>query len=305
MFSSNVANKCTLKAIRSPTIRITGSDYKVYDDGKFMHQANKENVMNTWRNPRVAYSYNYYLDESGVIERNNSSYKGVGNRFFETNPPIYAAKSYSGFLIETGNIPNRYDAEYELRDNRLLDYGSVSNNNMGFMPAPKAVYTFDLNPNLSKYAVSDKSLIAAFLWSDIPEVFFMILRITEPSKYICPSMRTTKFDVSIVCGKIYGHVYLDDLNDNPYISYTRDYISGNLIGPFRRTSFMPLRESIEANEEETEYKGVKIYQKYYHPDGSGKVVTSGEYNEYLSDLETLLDHLLYKNLTDMVMRYMY
>lgn len=145
------------------------------------------------------------------------------------------------------------------------------------------------NPSI---AGSNERRLVLFINSDIQELDNFMGYITETSLYNAPYMIDTGIGFWINIGPIFGTVDINDVNNRFYLSYERDYQSGNLVNEFIRTSFMPFMEKPLVNEYPTG-KDELWYVKYYNPQTlKGDIITQEEFLKYKAAKEAMVKQYL-------------
>lgn len=130
--------------------------------------------------------------------------------------------------------------------------------------------------------------------------------ITKESNYIAPYMVKEPYNEGkymINIGPIFGFVEITDLQGNFFLSFHRDYITGNLIGPVMRTTFIPMMEEPSEMEYPKIVNKEKLYVTYYSITGNGCKVSDIEYNNQINVLKSLLNDHLPRDISNDIMKY--
>jgi hypothetical protein len=160
--------------------------------------------------------------------------------------------------------------------------------------------------NQKAFKSTNERRLVLFINSDIPELDLFLGYITETSKYTAPYMYNTGIGYWINIGPIYGTIDINDVGNNFYLSYERDYQSGNLVNELIRTSFMPFLEAPQTGEYQmTGFGNVLWYVRYYNPVSSynssgNELITQEEYMKYKKEKADELSKYLPKVLSGLL-----
>lgn len=160
---------------------------------------------------------------------------------------------------------------------------------------------FDKHNNMTECKViSERRFVIFAGCNDLKELEFHYGYITEDSRYIAPNMCKVSGNCWINIGKIYGHVVLTDHNNNFFMSFFRDFATGELDGELRRTTFIPLFEHQLPSEQSTIVNNEKLFTRYYH---HGYLTEQKVYINHIVNVRKVLTLHLPKDLVNMVMGY--
>lgn len=137
---------------------------------------------------------------------------------------------------------------------------------------------------------------------DIDELVLHGGYITDKSKYLAPFMYDSGRGYWINYGKIYGFVELIDMKGNFFMSFTRDFDTGELTGVLTRTTFIPTHEKRSKKESQIIVNNEKLYQRFYTNEGIP--ISKAKYLKNKRDIKTVLDEVMIPCLSNMTIEYL-